>query len=88
MDLSRPSLASARRRGWPGPNIERSGVRCAADFSSALEYALAMPGPHLIEAVLPEWLFGAKRLSLRHLLRAPQTLPALIAPMLKRNLAP
>jgi acetolactate synthase-1/2/3 large subunit len=41
----------------------------------ALEYALATPGPHLIEAMVPESLSGAKRRVLPWLLRSLPRLP-------------
>ena len=42
----------------------------AEDFTQALEYALATPGPHLIEALVPESLSGAKRKLLPWLLKS------------------
>ncbi|MCY1560361.1 hypothetical protein D9M68_974890 [compost metagenome] len=53
-----------------------------------MQYALAHPGPHLIEAVVPESLGGAKRKILPWLLRAMPNLPQSVASALKRKLAP
>ena len=58
------------------------------DFCKALEYALAHPGPHLIEAVVPESLSGAKRKVLPWLLRSLPNLPRPLAQALKRKIAP
>jgi len=66
------------------------GVRVdtAEDFCTALEYALAHPGPHLIEAVIPESLSGSKRRMLPWILRAVPNLPKPLARALKNKLAP
>ena len=58
------------------------------DFCKALEYALAHPGPHLIDARVPESLGGAKRRLLPWLLRALPGLPPALARGLKRKIAP
>ena len=47
-----------------------------------------MPGPHLIDAVVPESLGGAKRRVLPWLLRTLPGLPPGLALALKRKLAP
>jgi acetolactate synthase-1/2/3 large subunit len=86
LDLKGPTLDFARLAQGMGVHAVRADT--AEDFCRALEYALAMPGPHLIEAVIPESLSGAKRRVLPHLLRALPKLPAPIARMLKRKLAP
>jgi acetolactate synthase-1/2/3 large subunit len=57
-------------------------------FCKALEYALAQPGPHLIEAVVPKSLGGAKRCLLPWLLRSLPNLPLPVARALKRKIAP
>ena len=60
----------------------------AEDFTKALAYALAHPGPHLIEALVPESLSGAKRRVLPWLLKSLPNLPRPLAQALKRKLAP
>jgi acetolactate synthase-1/2/3 large subunit len=60
----------------------------AEEFVKALEYALAQPGPHLIEALVPESLGGAKRKLLPWLLRSLPNLPQGLARALKRRIAP
>jgi len=66
------------------------GVRAstADEFVKALEFALAHPGPHLIEALVPESLSGAKRKLLPWLLRSLPHLPPGMARALKRKIAP
>jgi len=58
------------------------------DFCQALQYALATPGPHLIEALVPESLVGAKRKLLPWLLRSLPHLPPTMARALKAKIAP
>ncbi|HON31586.1 MAG TPA: acetolactate synthase large subunit, partial [Ottowia sp.] len=60
----------------------------AEDFTQALEYALAQPGPHLIEALVPESLSGAKRKVLPWLLKSLPSLPQPVARALKKKIAP
>jgi acetolactate synthase-1/2/3 large subunit len=60
----------------------------AEAFTRALEQALATPGPHLIEAVVPQALSGLKRRVLPWLLRSLPSLPPGVARALKRKIAP
>ncbi|ART51021.1 acetolactate synthase large subunit [Acidovorax carolinensis] len=66
------------------------GVRTttAEEFVRALEHALATPGPHLIEAMVPQSLSGLKRKLLPWLLRSLPSLPPAVARALKRKIAP
>ena len=57
LDIGGPRLDFARLAQGMGVHAVRADT--AEAFSHALEYALAMPGPHLIDAVVPESL--AKR---------------------------
>lgn len=57
-------------------------------FVAALEHALATPGPHLIEAVVPPTLAGLKLRVLPHLLQSLANLPQPVARALKRKIAP
>jgi acetolactate synthase-1/2/3 large subunit len=57
-------------------------------FLGALEHALAVPGPHLIEAVVPPALTGLKLKLLPHILGSLDSMPQPIARMLKRKIAP
>ncbi len=86
LDLHGPVLNFAQLAQGMGVH----GVRATTteDFLTALEYALAHPGPHLIEAVVPESLSGAKRKLLPWLLRSLPKLPQPVAQALRRKIAP
>ncbi len=86
LDLREPKLDFARLAQSMGVHAVRADT--AEAFCKALEYALARRGPHLIEAVIPEALRGAKRAALPWLLRTLPRLPAPLARALKRKLAP
>ncbi|MBS0194535.1 MAG: acetolactate synthase large subunit [Proteobacteria bacterium] len=86
LDLRGPALDFARMAQGLGVHGVRADT--AEDFCVALEYALAQPGPHLIEAVVPEALAGAKRRILPWLLRSLPSLPQPLARALKRKIAP
>ena len=63
-------------------------LEMAAGFCKAPEYALSLPGPHLIDALVPESLSGARRKILPWLLRSLPNLPRPVALALKRKIAP
>jgi len=63
-------------------------VDTAEGMAKAMEYALSMPGPHLIEVMIPESLSGTKRRILPWMLRALPSLPLSVSRALKRKLAP
>ena len=86
LDLSGPRLNFALLAQGMGVHAVRTDT--AEGFSKALEYALATPGPHLIEALVPESLSGAKRKVLPWLLRSLPHLPPAVARALKRKIAP
>jgi acetolactate synthase-1/2/3 large subunit len=86
LDLHGPVLHFARLAQGMGVHAVRTDE--AEGFCKALEYALAHPGPHLIEAVVPESLSGAKRKVLPWLLRSLPSLPPAVARALKRKIAP
>ncbi|MEJ6002062.1 acetolactate synthase large subunit [Paucibacter soli] len=85
-ELNGPVLDFARLAQGMGVHAVRAGS--AEDFCTALEYALAHPGPHLIEALVPESLGAAKRRVLPWLLRAIPGLPPAMARALKRKISP
>ncbi|MBJ7330350.1 MAG: acetolactate synthase large subunit [Solirubrobacteraceae bacterium] len=58
------------------------------ELTAALEHALAEPGPHLIEAMVPVAFSGWKRKALPHALRALGVLPQPVAKVVQRRLAP
>ena len=86
LDLRSPVLNFAQLAQGMGVHAVR--VTSAEELVKAMEYAFAQPGPHLIEAVVPESLSGAKRKILPWLLRAMPNLPQALASALKRRIAP
>ncbi len=86
LDLSGPRLNFALLAQGMGVHAVRTDT--AEGFTKALEYALATPGPHLIEALVPESLSGAKRKLLPWLLRSLPHLPPAVARALKQKIAP
>lgn len=86
LDLKGPQLHFAQLAQGMGVHAVRTAS--AEDFCQALEYALAHPGPHLIEALVPEALAGAKRRVLPWLLKSLPNLPQPVAQALKRKIAP
>ena len=57
-------------------------------FVAALEHALATPGPHLIDAVVPRALSGLRLRLLPHLLASLSRLPPGVAHAIRRRVAP
>ena len=86
LDLKGPVLNFAQLAQGMGVHAVRAST--AEDFTQALEYALAHPGPHLIEALVPESLSGAKRKVLPWLLKSLPNLPRPVARALKQKIAP
>lgn len=86
LDLGGPPLNFAQLAQGMGVHAVRA--QTAEDFCTALEYALAQPGPHLIEALVPEALAGARRKALPWLLKTLPNLPPAMAQALKRKIAP
>ncbi|MBP7981497.1 MAG: acetolactate synthase large subunit [Arenimonas sp.] len=86
LDLRGPVLNFAQMAQGMGVHAVR--VTSAEDLAKAMVYAFAHPGPHLIEAMVPESLSGAKRKILPWLLRAMPNLPHPLASALKRRIAP
>lgn len=86
LDLRNPLINFAQMARSLGVH----GVRAetAEELNKALEYALAHPGPHLIEAVVPESLSGVKRRMLPWVLRSLPSLPKAVTRALKRRIAP
>ena len=86
LDLGGPQLDFARLAQGMGVHAVRADT--AEAFCTALEYALATPGPHLIEALVPESIAGAKRKVLPWVLGAATHLPQPVAQVLKRAISP
>jgi acetolactate synthase-1/2/3 large subunit len=86
LDLTGPVMNFAQLGQSMGVHAVRATT--AEAFASALELALATPGPHLIEAMVPQSLGGLKRRVLPWLLRSLPSLPQPVARALKRKIAP
>lgn len=86
LDISRPVIHYARLAESMGVHGIR--VTTSEELIKALEYAWSMPGPHLIEAMVPESLSGLKRRLLPWLLRSLPDLPQPLAQALKKKIAP
>ena len=86
LDLGEPAIDFVElARGMGVPAVRASTT---ADFVTALERALATPGPHLIEAVIPSSISGLKLKLLPHVLGSLAGLPAPLGRAIKRKLAP
>jgi acetolactate synthase-1/2/3 large subunit len=86
LDLHGPVLDFTRL--GQGMGVRSVRAETAEDFTRALEQALARPGPHLIEAVVPPSLAGLKLKLLPHILGSLEGLPQPVARFLKRKIAP
>jgi len=86
LDLAGPNLdfvAIAKGLGVPAVRAETS-----EDMTSAFERALAEPGPHLIEAVVPSVYSGLRLRAMPHALRVIEKLPRPMAKRAKSRFAP
>jgi len=86
LDLHQPVMDFARMAQSMGVHGIRAST--AEELTKAMDYALKMPGPHLIEAVVPESLNGVKRKVLPLLLRTLPSLPTTLSKALKQKIAP
>lgn len=86
LDLTGPVLNFAQLA--QGMGVHGVRVDTAEALSKALEYALVNPGPHLIEAMVPESLNGVKRKILPWILRSLPSLPLSVTRALKKKIAP
>lgn len=86
LDLHGPVLNFAQLAQGMGVHAVRADN--AKSFNTALEYALAQPGPHLIEALVPESLSRTKRKVLPWMLKSLPNLPPSVARAIKRKIAP
>ncbi|MEX2964146.1 acetolactate synthase large subunit [Microbulbifer sp. TYP-18] len=68
--------------------VHGTRVKTSEALLKAMEYALNNPGPHLIEAVIPESLNGMKRKVLPRLLKILPNLPRVLSKALKKKIAP
>lgn len=86
LDLNGPVLNFAQLA--QGMGVHGVRVDTAEAFNHALQYALSQPGPHLIEAMVPESLSGLKRKILPWVLRSLPSLPVSLTRTLKNKIAP
>ena len=86
LDISGPVIHFAQLAQGMGVHAVR--VSTAEELVKALEYAQSHPGPHLIEAIVPESLNGVKRKVLPWVLRSLPSLPLPLTRALKRKIAP
>jgi len=86
LDISNPALDFVQLA--QGMGVAGTRATTADDFMTALERALAVPGPHLIDAVVPRAFSGLKLKALPHLLRAIARLPQPVARAIKRKVVP
>ena len=71
-----------------GMGVHAVRVSTAEELNKALEYAQSHPGPHLIEAMVPESMNGVKRKILPWILRSLPNLPLPVTRALKKKIAP
>lgn len=86
LDLSNPGLDFVQLGSSMGVHSVRATT--AEEFNVALENALRSPGPHLIEAVVPNAFSGLKLRLLPHVLDSLAGLPKPLARAIKRKVAP
>ena len=86
LDLTGPDVdfvSIARGFGMPAQRPET-----AEGLVDALERALAEPGPHLIEAVVPSMFTSLQLKAMPYALKALEVLPRPVAQVVRRRLAP
>jgi len=86
LDLAGPDLDFVQIASGLGVSSVR--VDTADDLLAALERAIAEPGPHLIEAVVPSVYSGLKLRAMPHALRVLEKLPRPIAKAAKSRFFP
>ena len=86
LDLSRPEIdLAAVARGF---GVDAQRVETAEGLVTALERALAEPGPHLIEALVPSVFTTRQLRAMPYALRALEKLPRPIAAAVRDRLLP
>ncbi|HWT91584.1 MAG TPA: acetolactate synthase large subunit [Solirubrobacteraceae bacterium] len=86
LDLSTPQMDFVQLALGLGVPARR--VATGEDLTDALEHALAEPGPHLIETVVPSTVTGARLKVMPYALNALAKLPLPVARAIKGKLAP
>ncbi|MEW5736732.1 MAG: acetolactate synthase large subunit [Thermodesulfobacteriota bacterium] len=86
LDLSQPAIdfvALAMGMGMPAQKAET-----ADEFNRALEKAFSEPGPHLIDAIVPNEYEGLKLKAMPGLLGALKLIPSPVAKAIKKKFVP
>ncbi|MEO7124507.1 MAG: acetolactate synthase large subunit [Nakamurella sp.] len=86
LDLSAPAINFVSIA--EGMGVPATRPTTAREFAVQLSNALAEPGPHLIEVVIPPAFTGRKLRALPVLLKTMKGLPAPLANALRRRIAP
>lgn len=86
LDLNGPVINFAQLAESMG--VHGTRVTTAEEMHAALQYAIENPGPHLIEAMVPEALNGLKRKVLPMVMKAIPVLPLSLTRALKNKIAP
>lgn len=86
LDLSEPPIGFAALARSMG--MSATSVSTAEGFNKALQHALSEPGPHLIDAIVPSEFKGLKLKALPHVLGALESVPAGLAKLIKKKIAP
>ncbi len=86
LDLSEPPIDFADLARSMG--MSATSVSTAEGFNKALQHALDEPGPHLIDAIVPSEFKGLKLKALPHVLGALDSVPAGLAKLIKKKIAP
>lgn len=86
LDLSNPGLDFVQLAAGMGVHAVRATT--AEELNRALAQCLASPGPHLIEALVPNAFTGLKLRLLPHVLSSLASLPQPLARLIKRKVAP
>lgn len=86
LDLSNPGIdfvSIAKGMGMPAQRVHK-----AKAFNKAIKNAFSEPGPHLIDAIVPNEFEGLKLKALPHLLGAIHRFPAPVAKAIKKKFSP
>ena len=86
LDLSEPPIDFADLARSMG--MSATSVSTTEGFNKALQHALGEPGPHLIEAIVPSEFTGLKLKALPPVLGALESVPAGLAKLIKKTIAP
>jgi acetolactate synthase-1/2/3 large subunit len=86
LDLAGPDLDFVQLA--KGLGVDAVRVDSAEDMTSAFERALAEPGPHLIEAIVPSVYSGLRLRAMPHALRVLEKLPRPVAKAAKARFSP